>query len=51
MLSKAQREYFYHPSTHPVKNVRYRRTQDDRLLCAASKHIRVQTNYPRDINY
>jgi hypothetical protein len=53
-LSKAQREYFNHPSepqahapleqTHPAKNVRQRRTQDDRFLCAASKHIIAQNS-------
>jgi len=37
MLSKAQREYFYHPSTHPAKSAGF--AQDDRFLCAASKHI------------
>jgi hypothetical protein len=50
MLSKAQREYFNHPSTHPAKNVRLRRTQDDRFLCAASKHIMAQNSYLRNIS-
>jgi len=49
MLSKAQREYFNHPSTHPAKNAGF--AQDDRFLCAASKHIIVQNSYLRNITY
>jgi hypothetical protein len=49
MLSKAQREYFYHPSTHPAKNAGF--AQDDRFLCAASKHIIAQNSYLRNISY
>jgi hypothetical protein len=50
MLSKAQREHSYHPSTHLAKNVRHRRTQDDRYLCAASKHRIAQNSYLRNMS-
>jgi len=48
MLSKAQREYFNHPSTHPAKNAGF---AQDRFLCAASKHIIAQNSYLRNISY
>jgi hypothetical protein len=51
MLSKAQREYFNHPSTHPAKNVRHRRTQDEHFFCAASKHNMTKNNCLRNISY
>lgn len=60
MLSRAQREYFNHPSepeahahleqTHPAKNVRHGRTQDDLFPCAASKHIIAHNNHLRNIS-
>ena len=49
MLSKAQREYFNHPSTHPAKNAGF--AQDDHFLCAASKQIIAQNNCLRNISY
>jgi len=48
MLSKVQREYFAHPSTHPAKNAGF--AQDERFLCAASKHIIAQNSYLRNIS-
>jgi len=36
MLSKAQKGYFDHPSTHPAKNAGI--AQDEHFFCAASKH-------------
>ncbi len=49
MLSKAQREYFAHPSTYPAKNAGF--AQDERFLCAASKHIIAQNCDLRNISY
>ena len=48
MLSKAQREYFNHPSTHPAKNAGF---AQDHFLCAASKQIIAQNNCLRNISY
>jgi hypothetical protein len=46
--SKAQREYFNHPSPHPAKNAGF--AQDDHFLCAASKHIISQNSFLRNIS-
>jgi hypothetical protein len=49
MLSKAQKAYFDHPSTHPAKNAGF--AQDEHFFCAASKHNVSKTNYLRNISY
>jgi hypothetical protein len=48
MLSKAQKEYFSHPSTHPAKNTGF--AQDEHFFCAASKHSMTKNNYLRNMS-
>jgi hypothetical protein len=48
MLSKAQKEYFNHPSTHPAKNAGF--AQDEHFFRAASKHSMTKNNYLRNMS-